>query len=59
MQDLISLLQAHTRDVVNRSAIALQNWDAATADADAIAQAVDRREAHREFSTFTGESGRA
>jgi len=59
MQHLLTLLQQHTRDVVNRSAVALQNWQAAEADADAIAQAVERRETHREWSCFTGEAGRA
>jgi len=53
-------LQAHTRTVVNRSAIALQNWQAAEADADAIAQAVEKREVGRRiFSMFTPPEGRA
>lgn len=60
MQDILTLLEQHTRDIVNRSAVALQNWEAAEADADALAQAMDRREAaHREWSQFTSTEGRA
>jgi hypothetical protein len=60
VEKLLTLLQAHTRSIVNRNPIALQNWEAAQADADAIAQALDAREAgHIEFSMFTGHQGRS
>ena len=60
MQDILAILQEYTRSIVNGSAVALANWEAATADADALAQAVEKREAgHREFSLFTPSEGRA
>jgi hypothetical protein len=59
MQNLITLLEAWTRDIALRSAITRQNLEAAGADADDIAQALDQREGHREFSLFTKPQGRA
>jgi hypothetical protein len=60
MQSLLTLLQDWTHDVALHRVIARHNLEAAAAEADDVAQAIDSREAsHIEFSMFTSSKGRA
>ena len=52
-------LQAQTHAVAEECPIAMQNLIAAHASAEDVAEALDERTGHREFSLFTPPEGRA
>jgi hypothetical protein len=58
VQDLLSLLQEHTRQIVADCAAATRNQRAMSAMADDILGDMERR-GHREFGSFTPKNGRA
>jgi hypothetical protein len=59
MHQILPLLQQSARDAARQIAIARQNHEAAAATGSDVSEALDRAPGHREWSLFTGESGRA